>query len=324
MSYDICYDRKFLRCENRYIPLVLGGSNNVTEINPFNGRERRSRSWYLGIPQVDKIFIEEDYVNDLKALWQNDTRESGLVFHGKWLTYHDMIAFYENGIKNALSIEEMHDQDKSIVLVSCVIGYHKGEIRTTRELDERLGSTEQVLDWVERAKEKYGEMVKSGEYDAVFFSMQYNTNEPLRLVSPSIANGPVVAKEHRRGRSGGYIQSYTNSSVSFCKDIAQAMVFPDAKTLFASIPNWCEVTVQKANSKPAKQKNVILQVRDTRTGIPVYVLSLRKRTLRYYYNRSSMCKRFTTEKEALKWFEKYIQGRFENRFSDPVAVVEDE
>lgn len=44
MSYEIVYNKQFLKIDGKIIPLALYGSNNCYEPLP-NGRQRREREW---------------------------------------------------------------------------------------------------------------------------------------------------------------------------------------------------------------------------------------------------------------------------------------
>jgi len=54
MSYEILYDKQFIKlADNKFVPMIYSGSNNCYDVS-YNGRDRRSRSWFLyGFPMVD-------------------------------------------------------------------------------------------------------------------------------------------------------------------------------------------------------------------------------------------------------------------------------
>ena len=53
MSYEIMYDKKFIKVDNGFIPLVLTGSNNC-----WSG-SKRARNWSLMFSFFDDIVLQE-------------------------------------------------------------------------------------------------------------------------------------------------------------------------------------------------------------------------------------------------------------------------
>jgi hypothetical protein len=134
MSYEIIYDKQFIKLSNnRFIPIVLGGSNNCTELSP-KGRERRARSWdnlSIGESKISSLEQMLSYSNELKERlivsnneskyrtdvsdYYNDNRFgwfSGLQI-GSGGTSKTSFKMYQNlfiyGCKNALSVEELQE-----------------------------------------------------------------------------------------------------------------------------------------------------------------------------------------------------------------------
>jgi hypothetical protein len=68
MSYEIVYNRQFLKIDGKIIPLALYGSNNCTEYH--NGRERREREWYSMYFNAGNQIIavtEEEILNTIQS-----------------------------------------------------------------------------------------------------------------------------------------------------------------------------------------------------------------------------------------------------------------
>ena len=103
MSYTIMYDRQFLKTSRGIIPLALYGDNNVTE--RVNGHERRERHW--GVYANRKTEFTPDEYMSLIQSWCGSEFQEHFVSHGKWVDDKGIIAWAKNGIKNALTIEEI-------------------------------------------------------------------------------------------------------------------------------------------------------------------------------------------------------------------------
>lgn len=107
MSYTIVYNRQFLKIDDKIIPLVLYGSNNCYEIM-WRGRKRRERSWnpmYLGSNKL--IAITEKELMKLVEECSDGTCQEHFMRNNKFVDDKGLIRFFQNGIKNAKTIEEM-------------------------------------------------------------------------------------------------------------------------------------------------------------------------------------------------------------------------
>lgn len=140
MSYQIYYNKQFVKVNDQFIPMTLDGSNNCYEI--ICGREVRERNWncrdyYFSsigkgelLAKKDIIinsvnqYIEKRVKNALESDYreQHETEEyirnhygyySGESFGGRCasLTATQYLNFWKNGIKNAKTIEELASAD---------------------------------------------------------------------------------------------------------------------------------------------------------------------------------------------------------------------
>ena len=146
MSYTIMYDRQFLKTSRGIIPLALYGDNNVTE--RVNGHERRERHW--GVYANGKTEFTPDEYMSLIQSWCGSEFQEHFVFHGKWVDDNGIVAWAKNGIKNALTIEEI----RKIVPVQSITCYISvwGKDYSHRNEDWRYcNTTEQLEQWLDMA-----------------------------------------------------------------------------------------------------------------------------------------------------------------------------
>lgn len=111
MSYSIVYNKQFLKIDDKIIPLVLYGSNNCYEPLP-NGRQRRERQWYSlyfngGNEQI--AATEAEIMERVKSYCDGGEYQEHFMQNGKWVDDKGLIRFFENGIKNAKTIEEFKE-----------------------------------------------------------------------------------------------------------------------------------------------------------------------------------------------------------------------
>lgn len=127
MSYEIIYDKQFIKVKDKFIPMVLSGSNNCYEYDPYTGRERRERTWF-NILQYKKKYLWtreellnycEEYKNELIERWKEPDKDiniddkfgsyAGIGISGYWgnTTYKKFKGIFTAGMKRALTIEQL-------------------------------------------------------------------------------------------------------------------------------------------------------------------------------------------------------------------------
>lgn len=110
MSYEIVYNKQFLKIDGKIIPLVLHGSNNCYELL-YNGRQRRERKWnpfYIGSNKQISL-SETDLMKMSESLCDGGEYQDHFMQNGKWVDNQGLIRFFQNGIKNAKTIEELKE-----------------------------------------------------------------------------------------------------------------------------------------------------------------------------------------------------------------------
>ena len=98
MSYEIMYDKKFIKVSNGIIPLVLTGSNNCWSGN------KRARDWSLAWDFFKDVIYSENEIKNLMIEKLPDNLD--YISIGGKSSKQLVINYYNNGIKNALSIED--------------------------------------------------------------------------------------------------------------------------------------------------------------------------------------------------------------------------
>jgi hypothetical protein len=142
MSYTIFYNKQFIKVDDtRVIPLIEVGDNNVWEVD----NKRRARDWSVmtGMTGGKLIVTNDELMKNIEG-FRTDTIESnkaylekhpdtsiggysdaawgyhiGWAMYGKSTrssTYQVYKNFFLNGIKNAMTIEELRDNDVTITL----------------------------------------------------------------------------------------------------------------------------------------------------------------------------------------------------------------
>jgi hypothetical protein len=227
MSYEIMYDKKFIKIDGSYIPLVLAGSNNCWDGN------KRERKWglFFDFFSDDIIFkgesiiklLNENLNNDLDYISINNKSSKDLV-----------INYYKNGIKNALTIEEALDRYTSLFQV--VIQYYDEKIEPYYErfVDikrEYVNSTEQLKDLISYYKE-----IKKSHNKKVYLTLRFSGNDKLKLNYKY----KMLRKENQKNiikeknfvvlmKDYGFVIKMTSKSVQFTPYKNYAMTFEKEK-----------------------------------------------------------------------------------------------
>ena len=150
MSYDICYDRRFLKSEMGITPLWLAGSNNCYEYHrDTQGRryERRERSWS---PLFNVAGIPQEELMDKVRSFLPSTYQQHFKYRGKWVDDKGFLSFVENGIRNAVTIEELEEAMGFTAFSARLIvwKYNPEKGYSDREHDEEVQKIATTQDWM--------------------------------------------------------------------------------------------------------------------------------------------------------------------------------
>jgi len=147
MSHTIIYNRLFIKATDEdnvdyYVPMILCGSSNCTQISEKTGREILERSWNsfkwatggknLATEQEILSIIDKDRLERMEYAaknvekykdqsWAYDDKNYGyhssIRFSGRsYITFSAFRSYFENGMKNAYTIEELLKHGVNVVL----------------------------------------------------------------------------------------------------------------------------------------------------------------------------------------------------------------
>lgn len=187
MSYEIVYDRRFIRSPLGITPMILAGSNNCYEPMP-NGRERRERSWSPLFN--DPAIPEEALMARVRSCCGGQFQEH-FKWHGKFVDDAGFVAFVRNGVKGTLTLEELQEYAHCGSL-SCALSiwYRNSNGTNRRELSRTVGTTDELVQWIGEARAR---MANRTDNEEIYYDMRFSGREPLRLQGRNIISGAVVA-----------------------------------------------------------------------------------------------------------------------------------
>lgn len=323
MSIEIVYDRKFIRCGDRFIPFCLYGSNNCTQFNYRTGREILERSWSTFTYGDDMLLATAD---DLMAIVRKYNPGPGgehFRWRGELLSDEQVVKFYEQGIKGAVTVEELIEQTGSTV--HCDLGAYEYNddadqypeqdrfLHTTfkTRFDTYPRTTGELVDWINRMKEEKAAWLKTGKVKYVYIQVRYTSIEPITCYPVKQINGPCIA----RGRYG-YIVDASPTSVSYDKEAKRAKVFPDSETAYLYVRQNRNAGAIRLSPWKEPTPGVVISV--LRGGTRIYVQKLTRKHLYFAYT-AKCAKQFASEAIARAWADKHL-WKYPS-VSDPIAEV---
>ena len=311
MSYTIMYGKQFIKTTRGIIPLALYGDNNVTE--HVNGREVRERHW--GVFANNKTeFTPDEYMSFIQS-WCGSTYQEHFMSHGKWVDDKGLITWAKNGIKNALTIEEIKEA-VPVQSLTCYILIGINDSYKSRQDDRCFcDTTKQLETWLDNAYRHIDELKSNSRY--AFIALSLFGREPLSIAPKKEPEGKVLVSNGRNK----YLSKLTESVYGYTSDISKAIVFNsthDARNCLAQV-NRIRLEklrfVKAENQSIAKDYRVLVKTESYPDG--VYVQKLTRSSLYFCRNTDSALK-FVSEQSALKYIDK-LKPRF-SRITDYAVI----
>lgn len=303
MSYEIMYDRRFIRTSRGIVPMILSGSNNCTEQHwDCRGRsyERRERHWWAWIPsgKIIKDLPEADLLTMITKLCEDaDPNRELFKRNGAWLTYGQWYTWFQNGCKAAREIQEYLAWDRTQSFEGSLRVYaDKKSFSSTEELWTYIHTTEELEKWLDEADKRRAEICSElGNACEVYVHLRFSGNRPLNVPAKPV-EGPVVAK-----RQTAFVKEYEKGKrLTFTYDPAEAAVFPDIEAardaLGVAFWNSCRFVSAKKQLRPMDH---VIQMQSGKLAGSF----IRKKTKGYLFPSRSIddAKRFPNRNAAIKF-----------------------
>ena len=331
MSYTIVYDRRFLKCKDRYIPLALYGDNNVSEINYRTGKEIRCRSWGTFIYDYEMLLGTEEKIMEIVGRYhpKGSHGGEGFKFHGNWMDDAAVYRFFENGIRDAMIIEDIAWQTGENSVVAEIKAYQKDYTydETLSSKQVYLHTSDEIFTWVENAKKVRQELLDSGKAKSAYVCLGFSGSEPLKVSVIRERNIPYVAEYRKRLGKGRLVKSYVeqvdSSRMSYTQDHEKALVFQSIDDAYLHIPRWARENIMlvpaETISKRVKRAPGKYVLTAELYGRRVIIERRTRGSTFYTSTVSPNTKRFHTENAALKWYNEMLSRN--THFSAPKAEL---
>lgn len=233
MSYEIVYDKQFIELtpdvvegQKWYIPVILHGSNNCTEVHLITGKERRERYWsslyFSGENQLPWL-SETEIMNKIES-YLGGYGEHFMV-NNKWVDDDGLIKFFKNGIRGAKTVEEIV---KMGVKVKVYISKWDGDKKTVI-LNEYISNSDALKDWLLRAKLELRNRGNSNCYVNIRYTSTKLDKSILRQALPELEHYFVLKDLDKSKNSNVYIERSTAKRILYTYRVEEARKFKSHK-----------------------------------------------------------------------------------------------
>lgn len=141
MSYEIYYDRAFVRVGDGFVPLVNQGSNNTWDLS-YSGRYVPEKSWQaLNWRDCGKLIFSAEEIREIAKDYERISQESGTCFKTRNRAFQpgELERWILCGMKRAYTVEEYTSFGNRLYLHDYTDSDTKSyPIRTTDELLELI------------------------------------------------------------------------------------------------------------------------------------------------------------------------------------------
>ena len=333
MSFEIIYERKFIKCNSKIIPMCLYGSNNVTYINPATGREKGDRQWdtfLIGastLPDTKILFEPAEILKAVNTSLAKCSDDEWLFkYRHKAMYVSDIKSFYENGIKKAVTIEEIVDQ-AHYSGIGTVIAFNKRTNSYNRFCQNRIATSNTLQQWANVAEYAAKLLKNDDNFRDIYIQFSFQTRNELHVIPHKNIATICVAKIN----NDEYLQDFEcdKSEKRFgfttCKDIKKAYIFQNSAELYATIKKYdlifhdVKVTPIKYHTKrQSSPKHIAVSVNNDIEATRMVIQKLTPKKIFLTKNLKNV-RMFRTSKEAEKWYTQHIEGKFKG-LSDPKFV----
>lgn len=219
MSYDIVYDRQFIKSAHGITPCILSGPSNVYTGSGRNMKRDRSWSVFYNVLGTSEEGLLSLIQHSLGAPYQEHWMQNG-----KWVDDAGLIRWIKNGCAKAASLEDVlavnHDRYAKC-FVSLWQRNEKGFPDDSIVLEENISTTEELDAWIDRVHSIKEELHLTDGYTAYpIIRLSYDT--PIRHPDTKQTDPDEEVLVKISGM--GYLTSYTDGHIGCMQDVSQALV----------------------------------------------------------------------------------------------------
>lgn len=245
MSYQIYYDKAFIKVNDKFVPMVNSGSNNCWEVNYCN-REIPEKNWsVLNYTMRSKVLFTADEIVEIAKRYEQLSQDNGMCFktRNKCFEAGEFERWILNGMKSALTVEEYVGCGNELY----ILDYSCGKTEDWKYYD--VTTTEEFLEVLDKLK------------GSKCISVGFENNREVKRPRRESKNEKI----HKRGKfyvlkidseNGSYFCSFRKNNTTFCQkpDYDFVRAFPTEKAALKYLEKY-KVRLGKFKLKPVLIEN---------------------------------------------------------------------
>ena len=229
MSYQIYYDRAFIRVGDKFIPIINSGSNNCWQY--YNGRDVPEKNWnVLNWKREYQFLFSESEIKEIARDYDLYNQESGMIFKSRNQCFApgEFERWIINGMKNAYTVDEYVSFGNSFYVLNYspeeIKNWQKHSFKTTTELMKILDDLKDV-----RSKD-----IKLWNNREVYRpKLKRNKKKPLRaadfteyfVLKGECREQPIYFIKLNRKGGFQYLSYFTNGFIKVFKSEKTALAY---------------------------------------------------------------------------------------------------
>jgi hypothetical protein len=207
MSYEIYYDRAFIKVGENFVPLVNEGSNNTFDIN-YAGREIPEKNWQvLNWRNRNKLLYTTAEVREIAHDYEQISQSQGDCFKSRNRAFgpKEFERWILCGLKSAHTIEEYVSYGNRLQILD-----YSGDTNDWKRIP--FSTTREFLDLLEQLKDCKLLNVKF-TYDRKVYRPKKERKKPERLTPKDLDEYYVLTAVYQGGRI--YFSALLRSGIRF-------------------------------------------------------------------------------------------------------------
>lgn len=310
MSYEIVYDRKFIKTTRGIIPMVLiGSSNDGDTILDSLGRLRYIRGKHWSTLHPAMIENEEEQTKWINAASSDPEAQIFMTQSKNWVKGSDVRKWFDAGVRTAMPLEDLLRWNPRQSFRCMVTFFKEKEQRTESILYPK--TTAELESWIDEVRSR--QAVATPDMGRMTISMGFTQEKPLKA-APSLT-GPVVAK-YRQSYISNYERTPLGCHYTLTPNAKEATVFPSQKAAEEILTSTLAGKIKLLKADTAQQdKRFFLQISGGwRNGY--YISRVTKGHMHYTSSREYACGYCNLR------LANAAKEKFQNRFDLHGATIE--
>lgn len=145
MSYQIYYDRAYIKVDDKFIPIVNDGSNNCWERSFFSKRDVPEKNWnIMNYKRQPQLLFTADEIREIAKDYEEISQRQGTCFKSRHRAFErgEFERWIINGMNRAFTIEEYVAMGNSLYILDYshpdLDEWEKYPFKTTDEFKELM------------------------------------------------------------------------------------------------------------------------------------------------------------------------------------------